>query len=131
MEEAIITKLLATGGVTALVQARIHPGSLPQGILLPAIVFNMVSGNRSYSDDGEDGIAEARIQLDCWGVTYSAAKMAARAIKDALSAFQGNISGVNIRYIVLDLEHDMRESGGDNAKYPFRTSLDFLVVYDN
>jgi Protein of unknown function (DUF3168) len=131
MEEAIIDKLLASSGVTALVQTRVYPGTRAQGSALPAIVFNMISANPSYSDDGEDGISEARIQLDCWGASYSSAKKTARAVKAALSAFQGVVSGVNIRYIALDLEHDLREAGGDAADYPFRTSLDFLVVFDN
>ena len=71
------------------------------------------------------------IQLDCWGETYASAKTVACAVKEALSAFQGIVAGVNIRYVALDLEYDMREDGKDNAQYPFRTSLDFLVVFDN
>jgi hypothetical protein len=84
-----------------------------------------------YSDDGEDGIEEARIQLDCWGTTYSSAKTVARAVKTALSAFDGIVSGVRFRYITLGLEHDIQETGANSASYPFRTSLDFVVVFDN
>jgi uncharacterized protein DUF3168 len=131
MEEALIAKLLADAGVAALVGTRVHPGARPQASTLPAIVCNAISANPSYSDDGEDGIAEARVQLDCWGATYSSAKTTARAVKAALSAFDGTVSAVRFRYIALDLEHDIQETGADSAAYPFRTSLDFLVVYDN
>ena len=131
MEEALIAKLLTDSGVAALVGTRIHPGVRPQGTALPTIVFNMISANPSYSDDGEDGIAEARIQLDCWGATYTDAKKTARAVKTALSGFGGTVNSVRFRYIALDLEHDMQETGADAASYPFRTSLDFIIVFDN
>lgn len=131
MEEAIIGLLLAASGVAALAGARVFPGTRPQAAALPAIVINKISAAPSYSDDGEDGIREDRVQIDCWGETYTAAKNTARAVIAALSAFQGQSASVNIRYITLDLEHDLRETGGNAADYPFRTSLDFNVIYDN
>ena len=48
-----------------------------------------------------------------------------------LSAFDGTVSGVRFRYITLGLEHDIQETGANSASYPFRTSLDFIVVFDN
>lgn len=129
MEEAVIAKLLATAGVAALVGTRIYPGSRPQASALPAVVMTVISKTPSYSDDGEDGIAEARVQLDCWGATYSSAKTLARAVTAALSAFGGTASGVVFHYIALDLEHDIQEPGSGAQSYPFRTSLDFLVTY--
>lgn len=131
MEEALIAKLLADGNVAALAGSRIFPGMRPQAAQLPAIVCNMISSNPSYSDDGEDGIAESRMQIDCWGATYSAAKLLARAVKSSLSAFSGTVNAVRFRYITIDLEHDLQETGSDAASYPFRTSIDFIVVYDN
>jgi hypothetical protein len=130
MEEALIAKLLATAGVTALVGTRVFPGARPQGSGLPAIVLNLIAAEPSYSDDGEDGIETARIQIDCWGESYTSAKLTARAVKAALSAFGGTIAGIRFRYIALDLEHDLQEPGSGAAEYPFRTSLDFLVTYD-
>ena len=129
MEEALIAKLLATSGVTALVSTRVYAGARPQALDLPAVVLNLISANPSYSDDGEDGIQEDRIQLDCWAETYSAAKSLSRAVIDALSAFGGTVSGVNFQYIELDLAHDTQEGGSNATDYPFRTSLDFIVVY--
>ena len=131
MEEALIAKLLADVGVAALVSTRVYVGARPQASLLPAIVVNVVSAIPSYSDDGEDGIEDARVQIDCWGETYSSAKLVSRAVKTALSAFDGIVSGITFRFISLDLEHDLRESGADTADFPFRTSLDFIVTFDN
>jgi hypothetical protein len=74
MEEAIIAKLLADSGVAGLTGARVFPGSRPQGSALPAAVLNRISGGPLYADDGEVGLVQARIQIDCWAATYSAAK---------------------------------------------------------
>lgn len=130
MEQAIIARLLAAAGVAALVGARVYPGALPQGESLPAAICNLISAAPSYSDDGEDGIREDRIQIDCWGSTWTDAKKTARAVVAALSAFDGTAGGIRIRYIVLDREQDLQEAGANAAAYPFRTSLDFLITYD-
>jgi hypothetical protein len=130
-EEAIIQRLLGAAGVSTLVSARIYPGIRPQGSPLPSIVFNVISGVPSYSDDGEDGIEDDRIQVDCWGETYASAKLVARAVISALSAFRGVVDGVNFRYISVDGHRDATEGGTKSAEYLHRTSLDFIVTFDN
>lgn len=127
MEESIIRLLLSDSGLSALVSTRIHPGSLPQGSTLPAIVMNRISGAPLYTDEGEAGLSQARIQIDCWGETYSSAKQTARAVIACLSAFDGTVGATTFANIMLNAERDLRETGGDAAEYPFRTSLDFSV----
>jgi hypothetical protein len=127
MEEAIIAKLLADSGVSTIVGNRVFPGSRPQASTLPALVLNRISGGPEYADDGEVGLEQARIQIDCWAATYGAAKKLARAVTASLSAFEGTIGATTFQLIELDIERDLREGGGDTADYPFRTSLDFLV----
>ena len=127
MEEAIIARLLADPGVTAIVGTRVHPGSVPQGTALPAIVFNRVDGAPLYSDDGEAGLETERVQIDCWSDSYSEAKRLARAVRASLSAFAGTVAGVAFQNILLDAERDLRERGSGAESYPFRTSLDFII----
>jgi hypothetical protein len=127
MEEAIILKLLQTSGVAAKVGTRIFPGARPQASALPAIAINRISGAPLYADDGETGLAESRLQIDCWAGTYSEAKLTARAVIDSLSAFVGTVSGVTFPTIMLDAERDLREPGLNAAEYLFRTSLDFII----
>ena len=125
MEEALIAHLLATSALAALIGTRLYPGSRPQGGTLPAITMNVISSTPGYSDDGEDGIQEDRVQFDCWGNTYTSAKTVAREVINSISAYQGGI----FLYITLELQHDIREGGTDDAEYPFRTSMDFIVTY--
>lgn len=128
MEEAIIARLLADAGVAAIASTRVFPGVRPQGSELPAIVLNRISGGPLYADDGEVGLQQARIQVDCWALTYTAAKKLARAVTASLSAFDGTAGTTAFEFIELDIERDLQEGGSDAATYPFRTSLDFLCL---
>lgn len=128
VEERIIAKLLAASGVTALVSTRVYPVARPQGSTLPAVTLQRIDGAPLLTDEGDSGLENPRIQLDCWGTTYASAKAAARAVIAALNAFDGTLTGVNIPLIELEAERDMpRESGTNVNEYLFRTSLDFLV----
>lgn len=130
MEQAIIARLLGTSGVTSIAGERIFPGARPQASALPAVVFNVVSGAPVYTDDGEAGLAENRIQLDCWAETYTAAKQLSAAVKASLSAFVGASAGVNFQNILLITERDRREGGSNAPEYLFRTMLEFTVWHE-
>jgi hypothetical protein len=128
MEEAIIARLLADSGLAAIVGTRVFPGSRPQGSALPAVVMNRISGGPLYADDGEVGLEQARIQIDCWAESYGEAKLLARAVTACLSAFDGTVGATTFEFIELENERDLREGGSDAATYPFRTALDFVVL---
>jgi hypothetical protein len=132
MEAALIARLLGTAGVAALIGGtRVYPGSRPQGDQLPAIVLNWISGAPVYTDDGEAGLASVRVQIDCWGETYSSAKDVAQAVRASLSAFQGTISGVTFQNILIEDERDDREDGLNDAQYLYRTNIDFIIWYES
>jgi hypothetical protein len=90
-------------------------------------VLTRISGGPLYADEGEVGLEQARIQVDCWDTTYGGAKLVARAVKASLSAYAGVAGATTFQFIELDMEQDLREGGGNAADYPFRTALDFLV----
>jgi hypothetical protein len=127
MEEAIIASLLAMPDIAGLADTRVYPGSRPQGSALPAVVFNRIDGAPLYGDEGELGVAQSRIQIDCWADTYAGAKGLARAVNSGLSAFVGEASGTQFLSIFTEAERDLREAGANAAAYPFRTSIDFIV----
>lgn len=127
MEEAIIARLLGDAGVLVLVGNRVFPVSRPQGSALPAATVMRISGAPIMDDGGESGLLDARIQIDCWGATYTSAKLLARAVLTSLSAFRGTVGSTEFENIELDTERDSREGGGNAETYEFRTSLDFFV----
>lgn len=130
MEEALIAKLLATSSVTALVSQRIQPGRRPQASQLPAIVVNRITGAPVYTDDGEAGLASARVEVDCWATSFASAKLTARAVIGSLSAFFGTVGSLTFQNILLDAERDFSEGGANDTQYLYRTNLDFIVWYE-
>ena len=127
MEEAFIAHLLAASGVTAIASTRVYPFSRLQGSAFPAVTVQRISGAPLYADDGEVGLENVRMQVDCWATTYASAKTLGRAVTAAFSAFDGTVSGVEFQFVTLENEHDERETGANAAEYVYRTSLDFEV----
>ena len=125
MEEALVARLLDQVGITAVSGQRITWGRRSQGGTLPAIVLHRIDGNRGYHLGGASGLVTSRIQVDCWAATFSAAKLAARAVEVAVSGtrfVQGSIRFDAI--LVIDERDDSEDLNGTAL---FRTSLDLAV----
>ena len=89
-------KLVSDAAVTALVGSRIYPLTLPQGVTLPAIRYQRITGNSDPHLGGTTGLAVATVQLDCVGTTYAGAEQVRDAVRESLEAYQGTVSGVKI-----------------------------------
>jgi len=74
MEEALIALLLADPTIAALVGNSVFPVARPEGSTLPAIVLHRIGGAPLNADDGEVGLENARMQIDCWTRTYTEEK---------------------------------------------------------
>lgn len=130
VEQALIQYLLDDAPLVALVDVRISP-TREQGGALPALTLTRISGAPEYADDGEVGLQEARVQIDCWASTYGEAKNVAIAVTNRLSAVRDVVQdGLTFLYITLDNEQDFREGGSENFEYLHRVCLDFLVWSD-
>jgi len=123
MEEALIAVLLADTALAALVGNSVFPVARPQGSTLPAIVLHRIGSAPLNADDGEVGLENARMQIDCWARTYTEAKHTAHAVMLRLSGFEGGAHGT----VLQSIERDLREGGGNAAAYLFRASLDFII----
>ena len=124
IEQAVAERLLAFAGVSALVGTRVWPGIKPVGTPHPAIVYNRISGGPIYDDDGEAGVEQVRIQIDCWGDTYTDAKLLAVQVREALSGW----FSADSLYATLETERDLTEAGSNAADYPHRTTMDFMIL---
>ena len=125
MEEAIRDLLLGDSGVSTLARDRVNFGSNPQGAGYPAVVLFVISEQQRTNLDGLDGIASARIQVNCIGGTYGAAKQLSRAVRSTLSGyFGGALQGVFYASM-----REGREGGANEPERPFHVSLDFIVKY--
>jgi hypothetical protein len=127
MEEELRALLLADSGVSSHAGTRVNFGAHPQGQPFPAVVLNTISQTEGYTLQGPNGIAQARVQVDCYGDSYGAAKQLSRAVRSLLSGYQhGALQGD-----FLAGTRDSREVGSNDAARPYRSSLDFMVQFTN
>lgn len=122
MEEDFRAVLLAASGV-GLPAGRINWGAHPQGAVLPALVLNVIDDAQGLTLRAPDGLHQGRVQADCYGATYAAAKGLARAV---IAALHGH-SGGNFQLLAHVATRDSREGGSNEAERPFRVSLDFMT----
>lgn len=128
MEAALLAKLLATAGVTALVGQRINWSRRVQAEPLPAIVLHVIDRIPDVHHGGRSGILESRVQCDCWGASFGSAKAAARAVENAITAQTFTQGAVRFDVILIA---DERDSTFDETTPLFRTSLDLMIQSAN
>lgn len=106
MDGVAAIRLLLTndGAVTALVPAsRISAGDLPQGVTLPAISIDHISGvDRNIPAPGATRHVTERVQVTSFAATYPALKTLQRAIKAACADTMPTVSGISAVVVHTD-----------------------------
>jgi len=128
MEAALIAKLLATSGITALVSTRVNWVRRPQGSALPCIVLHRIDGTPDVHHGGRSGLVQSRVQVDCWAASYGSAKAIARAVETAVTAQTFTQGAIRFDVILVAGE---RDNTFDETTPIFRTSLDLSVFSAN
>lgn len=124
MEAALLARLLASAGLTALVSTRINWARRVQGEGLPAVVLHRIDGHPDYHTAGASGLVESRVQVDCWGSSYKSAKAVARQVEAAVSGARFTQGAIRFDAVLIA---DERDSTFDETTPIFRTSLDLMV----
>lgn len=122
MELDLRALILSIGGMPP--PASVNWGMHPQDAEFPAIVMNVVGDRQAIHMSGPDGLSSARVQIDCYAMTYAAAKSMASTLRDDLNGYRGG----RFQGIFLDAVRDLNETGRTDR--PFRTSMDFTVKYE-
>ena len=125
LEQALQTRLTGFSGLSALVGTRIYPLILPQPPTLPAVTYQRISASRWSSIPGDDGVAEPRMQVDAWALTYGAAKLAAAQVRLALERWSDDASSPVVLDVFLETDQDIYEPDTDI----YRVSADYRVVH--
>lgn len=71
IEKALYQRLTGFAGLTALVGSRVTPHLLTQDTAYPSVTYFVVSAPREAAMGSDPGIVHGRVQIDCWGLTYS------------------------------------------------------------
>lgn len=120
MEEIVRLHLQA-----ALAGVAVDWGLSPQGADAPRVVLYRIGITGDIIAEGDSGLRRARVQADCFGVTYRAARDLAQA---AITALNGWRDGNKILGVFLDAVRDLPPETGTAATLG-RVSVDFFVNY--
>ncbi len=80
------TVLSAPAAITAICGTRIYPLVLPTDPILPAIDYSFVGGSATSTFD-TTGSKKYRVEVNCWGDTYSDAVTLRAAVTAALNGY--------------------------------------------
>ena len=124
--------LFAYLSATLSVGDRVYPLTLPQGAVLPAVVYQLVGGEGPLHShtDAQDGDGPAtrrtsasRVQLGCWADSARAAEVLAAEVERAVDGFTGTWGAVPIASALVDVSLD--DYRPDVGRY--RRIVDVLV----
>jgi len=130
------TYLKTISGVTALVgagaAARIYTNLAKQGVATPYIIYQVFAGDSSETLTAIAGMAENRIQVDCYGATEAEAYNLAEAVRLApLQMYRGTFGDADAVAIISPDGYrqgiDNPSKGGNQRRY--WVSRDFTVTY--
>jgi hypothetical protein len=128
-EDALYDYLISDPTLNDLVNGRIYPQRLPEGVLLPAISWQRISAERTYTYDPfdeTDAYVSARIQFNCWAGVPEEAMTVGDAILGALSGYGGPMAGELIGSSFAVNEIDDFEAA---TKF-YRRIVDFMISYE-
>lgn len=123
MKESLTQRLLAAAPVAAICGDRINWGLNPQGSARPCVRLTQVSNPRRYHLKGETNLYAARVQVDCFGDSYTTADALRTAIIADLSAQGWDL----IRVVFIIDERDGTHATAPNPV--FHVITDLRVVY--
>ena len=129
-ETELVAKLSGTSAVTDLVGDRIYPITARQGVALPYVTYQLISGAPVNHAAGTTTTEECRIQVDNYASTYSGVKALAAAVEDALSGWSDAAGTPPITMCHLESRADLSEPiepGSDTMIH--RVSHDYVIWY--
>jgi hypothetical protein len=94
IEEALYAWAVANGSISALIDSRVYPDSLPQKPTLPAVVYRRVAAELEMAHDGPIDLEYSRFRFHCYGDTPKTARTVANTIKSELNGYKGTLGGL-------------------------------------
>lgn len=133
LEAAVYARLAGFAGLAALAGTRIYPGARPQGALLPAVVYQRISTVRFSAMGVDSGVVKARVQLDAWALTFTAALDVKEQVRAALQRWRDAAAAVPILETFLDGEWNNKDETAEPVATgqpgEFRAGLDVMIAY--
>ncbi|WP_128426290.1 tail completion protein gp17 [Gudongella oleilytica] len=129
IEEALTSYLLGFPELAALIDDKLYPDELPQGIKLPAVLYSKISDVKDHTLVGQNRLESPMLQFTAFAGTKPAARAIANQLKAALCDFQGMMSGIEVQYIRLENELSSLERTPDGTLKIYTEILEFEINY--
>lgn len=131
LQQDMRTYLLSKSGVTNLVTTTgVFCQKVDQGYSLPYVVIYRIGAEHGHTLVKASGWALARLQIDCFAATFSAAEAIAEAVRQVLHGLAGTFGTTQVSSVVLDNDGDdfgVPNVGDDVGTY--RTHADYRILY--
>ena len=125
IDQALFTRLSTYAGLAALVGTRVYPLRLPESLVLPAVVYTRITGERESAIASDVGLAHGVWQFDAWAAKYDGARTVADEVLGALKRQEFTAASVDVLEALLEREHELYEP---EARL-YRVSMDLTVWY--
>lgn len=129
MQQDLVALLLAAPAIQAVAGSRVWWVRRPQGSDLPCAILQTVSTVPAYGFAGPKNWQESRVQVDCYALTYAAARGLAAAVATRLSGYSGTQGATQFQGVFQISDRDLFEGGGTAEDRIYRVMLEFQVIW--
>lgn len=135
IEAALFARAGAVAALTNLIGSspvRVAPLVVPEGMALPAIAYQRISGTREETMGVRATLKHARFQLTILGSTYAEALAVDAACEEAFDRFRGTVAGVVIQDTFIENQADGSDpqSGQEDGEGTMSRTMDLLFHYE-
>lgn len=117
IENAVVAALKVSPEVKRICKGQVYPLKIPQGVKLPAIVYQRTYSSPDYTLRGYTS-ESAVVMVNCFAMKYEQAKDLALAVREALAAaplnaiFNGDMDLINEDVFCVSAEYTCQQTGG-------------------
>lgn len=128
--ESFFSHLNADAALTALVVSRIFPLEIPDGEVVPAVVYAVDGDDRDPTLDGPGSLKVALFDVDAYDLTYAGAHTLADTLETLLENFSGNFGTLSPPDVVDHTRLERRfDRPFEQATGRYGVNLQFLIAY--
>ena len=109
IEPGLWSALTDDATVSGLVASRVYPFVIPEGVAMPAIVYQRVSTEFVQDINDASSLSAARAQITSWSETYLQAKTLSAAVRAVIENFTGTWNSLTVQAVDLEDESDIFE----------------------
>jgi hypothetical protein len=104
----------------------VFAAQMPEGAVLPAVVFTDIHSDDMMTMDGPDPFTMARMQFSCYGASYADSKRLARAVRQLFENFTGTLADLS----QIDSMRRIGEMDAfEDAPFSYAAHVDFEIAY--